>query len=149
MKKTRRSSQVGDTIRTDLSVILQRELNDPAIGFLTVTDVELSPDLQYARVFVSSLAPGPEAQESLKALQKANARIRFLLGQRAKLRFTPHLEFRLDTTAARASNIEQILHDVLPSPAEAKTAQTEVSVPHKPETGSAEPESGDEEPNDE
>jgi ribosome-binding factor A len=147
MKKTRRSSQVGDTIRTDLSVILQRELNDPAIGFVTVTDVELSPDLQYARVFVSSLKSEAEAQEALKALQKANGRIRFLLGQRAKLRFTPQLEFRLDTTAARASNIEQILHDVLPSPPE--TAQTEVSMPHKPETGDADAMDGDEEANDE
>ena len=132
MKKTRRSSQVGDTIRTDLSVILQRELNDPAIGFLTITDVELSPDLQYARVFVRSLASGPEAQEALKALQKANGRIRFLLGQRAGLRFTPNLEFRLDTTAARASNIEQILHQVLPA---------------RPDENP--PVSADEEPNDE
>jgi ribosome-binding factor A len=142
MKKTRRSSQVGDTIRTDLSVILQRELNDPAIGFVTVTDVELSPDLQYARVFVSSLAAGAEGEQAVKALQKANGRIRFLLGQRARLRFTPQLEFRLDTTAARASNIEQILHDVLPP-------GTEEQVAREGERLRSEPGAADEESNDE
>jgi len=142
MKKTRRSSQVGDTIRTDLSVILQRELNDPAIGFVTVTDVELSPDLQYARVFVSSLASGPEGEQAVKALQKANGRIRFLLGQRARLRFTPHLEFRLDTTAARASNIEQILHDVLPPGTEEQAAREREPLRSAP--GGADEESNDE-----
>jgi ribosome-binding factor A len=115
MKKTRRSSQVGDTVRTELSLILQRELNDPSLGFLTVTDVEMSPDLKYAKVFISSLSDPSSASEAVKNLVKGRARIRHLLAQRANLRYTPELDFRLDQTALQASSIEQILHDVLPA----------------------------------
>jgi len=115
MKKTRRSSQVGDTVRTELSLILQRELNDPSLGFLTVTDVEMSPDLKYAKVFISSLSDPKNASEAVKNLAKGRARIRHLLAQHANLRNTPELDFRLDQTALQASSIEQILHDVLPA----------------------------------
>lgn len=114
MKKTRRSAQVGDIVRSDLSLILQRELNDPSLGFLTVTDVEMSPDLRYAKVFVSSLSDPKNSAEAVGTLQKASARIRRLLAQRGGLRYTPELDFRLDQTAAQASSIEEILHDVLP-----------------------------------
>jgi ribosome-binding factor A len=110
MKKTRRSMQVGDVVRSELSLIVQRELNDPSLGFLTVTDVELSPDLRYAKVFVSSLSDPANAGEAVRALQKAQGRIRHLLAQRGQLRYTPELDFRLDQTAAQASSIERILH---------------------------------------
>lgn len=112
MKQTRRSTQVADLIRTELSVILQRELNDPNLGFLTVPEVELSPDLKYARVFVSSLDKPGERQKALAALQKAKGRIRHLLAQRAGLRYTPELDFRLDQTAERAATIDRLLKKV-------------------------------------
>jgi ribosome-binding factor A len=114
MKKSRRSMQVGDVVRNELSSILSRELHDPAFGLVTVTGVEMSTDLRHARVFVSVL--GSERDVALVAddLQKLRGRIRFLLGQKAGLRNTPELDFKPDTTGIRASSIEQILHDVLP-----------------------------------
>lgn len=114
MKKTRRTTQVGDEIRSELSLILQRELNDPDLGFLTVTAVELSPDLKYAKVFVSSLSKPKDRQKSLDTLRHAAGRIRHLLAQRANLRYTPELDFRLDETAERAASVERVLQKVKP-----------------------------------
>lgn len=114
MKKTRRTSRVGDVIRTELSAIIQRELSDPDIGFVTVMDVELSTDLQYARVFISAFGDPAAQKASIKALEKSMSKIRYLLGRRASLRYTPELDFKLDTTANRASRIEKILKDVIP-----------------------------------
>jgi ribosome-binding factor A len=109
MKRTKRSSQVADVIRTELSTILQRELSDPSLGFLTVTEVEVSPDLHYAKVFISSLDKPKEREKALAALKHAGGRIRHLLAQRAALRYTPELDFRLDETAERAASIDRLL----------------------------------------
>jgi ribosome-binding factor A len=114
MKKSRRSMQVGDVVRNELSAILQRELHDPALGFLTVTGVEMSSDLRYARIFISTLGSEGDSRKAAEELQKGRARIRFLLGQQAGLRSTPELDFKPDLTSLRASSIEKILHDVLP-----------------------------------
>lgn len=99
-------------IRAELSAILQRELSDPNLGFLTVTEVELSPDLKYAKVFVSSLDQPGERRKALAALKHAGGRIRHLLAQRAGLRYTPELDFRLDETAERAATIDGLLQKV-------------------------------------
>lgn len=114
MKKTRRSTQVGSTIQAEISAILQREVSDPEIGFVTITDVELSPDLRLARVFVSSFGSPEQQKRSVAALERNRSRVRHFLAQRASLRYTPELEFRLDSSIGRADKIEKILHKVLP-----------------------------------
>ncbi|MEO8216803.1 MAG: 30S ribosome-binding factor RbfA [Acidobacteriota bacterium] len=113
MKKTRRSGQIGDVVRSELARIILRELSDPLFMFATITGVEMSPDMKHARVFVSSLRD-EELAATVEALRKGAARIRFLLGQKASLRYTPELDFREDRTSIQASAIEKILHDVLP-----------------------------------
>lgn len=114
MKKTRRTLQVSDVLQSELSMILRRDLTDPDLGFVTVTGVEVSPDLRQARVFVSTLGAEEQQQKSMAALAKATTKIRHLVSQRASLRHTPELEFRNDTTMASASSIEKILQEVLP-----------------------------------
>lgn len=113
MKKTRRTSQVGTTIRDALVDVFRRDLKDVALGMTSVTDVEVSPDLQYARVYVSGLTED-ETKATLKELQQRKGRIRSLLGQRIRLRYTPELDFRYDETTMRASRIESILTEVMP-----------------------------------
>ena len=113
MKKTRRTSQVGTTIRDALVDVFRRDLKDVALGMTSVTDVEVSPDLQYARVYVSGLTED-ETQAVVKELQQRKGRIRSLLGQRIRLRYTPELDFRYDETTMRASRIESILSEVMP-----------------------------------
>jgi len=114
MKKTKRTTQLGDMIRADLSQILQRELSDPDIGFVTVTDVELATDLKFAKIHVSTFGNDDVKGKMMAALDRNRSKIRHMLGQRAQMRHTPQLDFRYDSTIERASNIEKILRDVLP-----------------------------------
>jgi len=113
MKKTRRTSQVGATIRDALVDVFRRDLKDITLGMTSVTDVEISPDLQYARVFISGLTED-ETRAMVEELQKRKGRIRSLLGQRIRMRYTPELDFRFDETTMRASRIESILTEVMP-----------------------------------
>lgn len=114
MKKTKRTTQLGDLIRNDLSQILQRELSDPDLGFITVTDVELATDLRFARIHVSTIGDEAAKQKMMAVLDRNRSKIRYMLGQRAKMRHTPELDFRYDSTIERASGIEKILREVLP-----------------------------------
>ena len=114
MKKTKRTTQLGEMIRGDLSNILQRELSDPDLGFITVTDVELATDLKFAKIHVSTIGNADVKDKMMAALDRNRSKIRHMLGQRAKLRHTPQLDFRYDSTIERASGIEKILREVLP-----------------------------------
>ena len=125
MKKTRRTAQVGDVVRAEIAQILRRELNDPSLEMVSITDVEMSSDLRNARVFVSTLGGEKELAEVTATLRKASSRIRYLLGQRAALRVTPDLDFRADTTALSAGSIEKILGEVLPKRDDSKDEQND------------------------
>ncbi len=113
MKKTRRTNQLGDVVRNELALIIQREIREPELGFVTVTGVELSTDLRFARVHISVLSG--DKQKSVDLLKENGSKIRYMLGQRASLRYTPELDFRLDETLDRATAIEDILKEVLPA----------------------------------
>jgi ribosome-binding factor A len=113
MRKTRRTSQVGATIRDALVEVLRRDLKDIQLGLTSITDVEVSPDLQYARVYMSGMTD-EETKAVIEQLQERKGRIRSLLGQRVRMRYTPDLDFRYDETTMRASRIESILTDVMP-----------------------------------
>jgi ribosome-binding factor A len=113
MKKTKRTNQVGDQIRGEIAQIIQRELRDPDIGFVTITEVEVSTDFSFARVFVSTLKE-EERDASIEALQRAAGKIRHMLGKRLRLRNIPELEFRADLTAEHADQINRLLLSVMP-----------------------------------
>ncbi len=98
-------------IRDALVEVFRHDLNDIDLGLTSITEVEVSPDLHYARVFVSGLKE-EEAREMVRVLQKVNSRIRRSLGQRIRLRVTPELDFRYDETTMRASRIESVLQEI-------------------------------------
>jgi ribosome-binding factor A len=123
MKKTRRTARVGDLIRAELSEILRREIDDPALAWVSIVDVEVAVDLRLARVFVTVLGDDEKKSAALEALRTSKSRIRGLLGRRISLRSTPDLDFRLDTTAEYAEGIERILRKVAPHPAEELTGE--------------------------
>lgn len=125
MKKTRRTTQVGDVVRAEIAQIIRRELNDASLMLVTITDVEMTPDLRLARVFVSTLGGEKEIEEVTRTLRKASSRIRYFLGRSAALRVTPELDFRPDTTAVSAGSIEKILKKVLPKNDESKDEQND------------------------
>ena len=113
MKKTRRTSRVGENLRDALVQIFRSDLKGVQLGFSSITDVEVSPDLHYARVYMSGLTE-EETKADVAKLQAARGEVRYHLGKRVRMRFTPELDFRYDETTMRASRIEQILHEVMP-----------------------------------
>lgn len=111
MRKTRRTSKVGETLRDALVEVFRRDLKDQRLAMISITDVEVSPDLHLARVFLSGLKED-ETQQIVKDLHAQRGRIRHLLGQKIRLRYTPELDFRFDETSARAGRIEELLRSV-------------------------------------
>src|SRR5678815_1581950 len=92
-----RPNRVGDQIRQELSEMLTRgDVHDPGIGFITLTRVQVSPDLQTARVFYTSLGDEKARTETAKALKRATPFFRRQLGERMRLRRVPEVEFRFD-----------------------------------------------------
>ena len=113
MKQTRRTAQVGQTIRDALVEIFRRDLKDVSLGLVSINSVDVSPDLHFARVYITGFKED-EAIAAVDLLQKSRGRIRSLLGQRIHLRYTPELDFKYDESAMRASRIESILQQVIP-----------------------------------
>lgn len=111
MNKTR-MSRVGEEIKKELSVLLQREMKDPRIGFVTVTAVEVTSDLQLAKVYVSIFGSEEQREASLAGLQKAKGFLRTEIGRRIKLRHIPDLVFKLDESIDYGNKIETILRGI-------------------------------------
>jgi ribosome-binding factor A len=113
MAQGHRPDRVGDQIRQELSEMLSRgTVHDPGIGFITLTRVKVSPDLQQARVYYTSLGDPKARRETEKALQRATPFFRRQVGSRLQLRRVPELEFRFDESVAHQDRIEQILRDL-------------------------------------
>ncbi len=117
MKKTRRTSKVGAMIRDALVEVLRQDLKTVPLGLVSITEVDVSPDLHFARVFISGFEE-KETKEKVKELQSARGRIRGFLGKRIHLRYTPELDFKYDETTMRASRIEALLVEHAPKKAE-------------------------------
>jgi len=107
-----RPERVGDQIRSELAQLLSRDVHDPGVGFLTLTHVRVTPDLQLARVYYTSLGDDKARQESARALKRAAPFLRRQLGQRIRLRRVPELEFLYDESIAQHDRIEQILQEL-------------------------------------
>jgi ribosome-binding factor A len=127
-----RPERVGEAIRDELSTLLQREVHDPGVGFITLTKVKVSPDLQLARVYYTSMGDEKALQETAKALGRATAFLRRQVAQRLRLRKAPELEFFYDQSIAHHDRIEQILQK-LKAEAEANPPATNDDEADKPE----------------
>ena len=106
-----RMRRVDEAMREVLSDVLTHDLKDPRVGFVTVTDVKTSPDLRYARVYVSVLGDEPAQQATLDGLRSAHGFLQARVAGELRLKRTPELTFELDHTAERAARLEEILHD--------------------------------------
>ncbi|OGW28734.1 MAG: ribosome-binding factor A [Nitrospirae bacterium GWC2_57_13] len=106
----KRSVRVSDLMHHEVADILQRKINDPRIGFLTVTEVEISDDLRNAKVFVSLY--GGNREETSKGLESAMPFIRAELGRRMQLKFMPEIIFRFDDTAEKGAHIMTLLRGI-------------------------------------
>ena len=107
-----RPSRVGDQLRAEISDLLARQVHDPGIGFLTVTQVTVTPDLQVARVYYTTLGDERARRETARALGRATPFLRRQLGSRLRLKRVPLLEFFFDESVERGDRIERILNEL-------------------------------------
>lgn len=107
-----RASRVGDQIRAELADLLVREVHDPGIGFLTIIHVKVSPDLQQARVYYTTIGDDKARRESARALDRATPFLRRQIGRRLRLKRVPELTFFFDDTIEKNDRIERILQEL-------------------------------------
>lgn len=107
-----RSNRVGEQMKKELGEIIGRKIKDPRIGFVTVTDVQVTGDLQQAKVFISVLGDDLQRENTLKGLAKAKGFIRSEIGQRIRLRKTPEITFEFDESIDYGNRIENLLYQI-------------------------------------
>lgn len=104
-----RSNRVAEQMKKEITEIIARKIKDPRVGFVTVTDVAVTGDLQQATVYITSLGNDRERAETLQALEKASGFIRSEVGSRIRLRRTPELAFEFDTAFEYGNKIDELL----------------------------------------
>lgn len=104
-----RTARVGELIKRQISDIIQKELQDPGLGFVTVTKVTLTKDLKQANVWISIMGDDATKHTSMEILTHAQNRIKELLSGRVKLRYLPNLQFHLDTSIEYNAHIDEII----------------------------------------
>jgi len=110
-----RTDQVGAQVREEIMQIIRRDLKDPRIGFVSITQVRMSPDLRAARVRVSVLGDETQQQRTLAGLRSATGLIRHELGRRLEnLKVSPELRFELDPSIEYSVHISKRLREILP-----------------------------------
>lgn len=107
-----RQEQLGTTIAHEVSDLIRTRMQDPRIGFASVTGVELSADLRHAKVFISVMGSADEQKDTMRALDHGAGFLRHELAQRLSIRYTPELSFRLDESLSRGAHVLDLLRKV-------------------------------------
>ncbi len=107
-----RPVRLAQELKSEISAIITRELPHHRLGFITITEVKVSPDLRYARVFISVLGSAEDRQRTLNILKEEKAFIRQLIGRRFRLRHTPELTFIYDETVENADHMMRLMDDI-------------------------------------
>lgn len=107
-----RQDRVMEAIRQEVSLIIHDELNDPRLGFVTITKVEMAPDLRYAKIFFSVLGKDEEHKKTKLALDSALGFIRKSIAERINLRLAPEIAFEEDRSVEYSVRIQEILEEV-------------------------------------
>jgi len=136
MAQGSRPERVGEEIRHELASLLAREVHDPGIGFVTLTHVKVSPDLQLARVFYTIIGDDRAKRDTQRALDRATPFLRRHIGARVRLRRVPEIRFEFDRGVEHQDRVERILMDLA----------AERKARGEPEDGAPPAAGGDEEP---
>jgi ribosome-binding factor A len=124
---TIKQDRMSERIQAILSELLLREVADPSLHNVTVTEVKLDPELMFADVYVNALGDESRADEVLRGLRRANGFLRREVGKRVRLRQTPELHFHWDYTLERGERLNQILSKLEIPPADEVTNDDEDS----------------------
>ncbi len=142
---TQRTQRVDELLRQEIGAILTKEIADPRIGFATITDVETTPDLRHARVWVSVIGQPGEREETLRALARAMPFVRHRLGENLRHRRIPELHLREDDSAERGTRVLRLIADLEAGddpetePAPDPLPTPEPRLPHEGDAADAEP----------
>jgi len=142
---SQRTERVDELLRQEIGAIITRDVADPRVGFVTITEVETTTDLRHAKVWVSVIGQPAERDAAVEALRHAMPFIRHELGKRLRIKRIPELHVHLDDTAERGTRILQLLAEIeagaSPAPDMALTESLPTPVPrvHQPEDLDAEP----------
>jgi ribosome-binding factor A len=112
MPSYKREDQLSGAITRELSDLMRTRMKDPRIGFASITGVELSHDLRYAKVYVSVMGSSEEQRETMRGLGSATGFLRHELAQRLTIRHVPEITFRLDESIARGARVLDLLKQV-------------------------------------
>lgn len=107
-----RQQRVASVLKEELSRIIREEMNDPRVGFISITDVEVSADLHTAHVYVSVYGEPEEQKASIDALEHARGYLRSTLGKELNMRYTPELYFHLDRSIERGARVFELLKEI-------------------------------------
>jgi ribosome-binding factor A len=108
-----RPQKVADLIQRELSELVRLEVRDPRVGMLTITSVDVSPDLSHAKVFITLLEKD-KLEDTLHGLQRAAGYLRSQLAKRMKLYTTPELRFAYDESVERGDHLSRLIDSVIP-----------------------------------
>ena len=108
-----RPQKLGDQIQRELADLLARELRDPRVGMITITSVDVSPDISHAKVFFTMLEKG-NLEDTLHGLRRAAGFLRSQLAKRIKLYTTPELRFEYDESVERGDHLSRLIDSVIP-----------------------------------
>ncbi len=112
MTQGKRVNRVAEIIREELANIILNDLKDPRLGFVTVMGVEVAPDLRDAKVYVSVMGSEKEKKSTMIALDRAKGYMQHIISETIRLRSTPRLHFKLDTSIDDSLRINEILKDI-------------------------------------
>jgi ribosome-binding factor A len=109
---TQRTQRIDELLRQEIGEIFRRDVDDPRIGFATITDVETAPDLRHARMSVSVIGQPEERKATLAAMGRAMPFVRHELGKRLRLKRIPEFHLELDDTVERGTRVLQLLSEL-------------------------------------
>jgi len=133
MSQGSRADRVADQLRSELASLLSREVHDPGIGFVTLTRVQVTPDLQQARVFYTALGDDKSRRNTERALGRATPFLRRQIGSRLRLKRTPELTFHYDDSIAGQDRIEQLINELHASDSDSRLADDSTASPRDDE----------------
>lgn len=112
-KEFSRSQRVAEQIRRELAELIRLEVKDPRVGFITLTDVEITPDYAHAKVFFTSMKGEEGLDEILAGLRRASGFLRRELGRRVRIHTLPELHFHYDASVERGSRLSRLIDDAV------------------------------------
>jgi ribosome-binding factor A len=112
MAQGSRPARIGDQLREEISMLLAREVKDPGVGFVTITHVKVTADLQLARVYYSAMGDPRALEQSARALERATPYVRRQIAQRLRLRRAPEIVFIFDESLERQDRVEQLFREI-------------------------------------